>query len=84
MSIRYSYSLSMGALSDPIEVQLQQQGLTLGSADYAQRVERWANEISGLRIHGLLTEAESDRARKRLMKEIRGQVRPLPGGEVQP
>lgn len=82
MSTRFS--LAMGALSDPIEEQLQRQGLTLGSADYAQRVERRATEISNLRIHGLLTEAESDRARKRLIKEIRPSIRPLPTTEPQP
>lgn len=75
------FNLAMGALCDPIEVQLRRQGLTLGSPDYAQRVERWATEISSLRIHGLLTEAESDRARKRLVKEILAEVRPLPSGE---
>ena len=80
MSIRFS--LAMGALCDPIEEQLQRQGLTLG--DYAQRVGRWAAEISDLRIHGLLTEAESDRARNRLMKELKAAVKPVSGGEVQP
>lgn len=79
MSIRFS--LAMGALSDPIEVQLQRQGLTLGSADYAKRVERWATAISSLRIHGLLTEAESGRARKRLLQEIQGKILPLPAGK---
>lgn len=72
-----SFSLSMGALADDIEVQLRQQGLTLGSRSDADRIQRWANEISSLGIHGLLTEAERDRARKRLLKEIRPLVRPL-------
>lgn len=73
-----SFSLSMGALADDIEVQLRQQGLTLGDRSDADRIQRWANEISSLGIHGLLTEAERDRARKRLRREIRLLVRPLP------
>jgi hypothetical protein len=68
----------MGALADDIEVQLRHQCLSLGSRSDADRIQRWANEISSLGIHGLLTEAERDRARKRLMKEIRLLVRPLP------
>ena len=76
------YGIEFGALSDDIEVQLQRQGFTLG--DRAERTQRWANEICSLRIHGLLTEAESDRARKRLWKELTATVKPLPAGEVQP
>lgn len=76
------YDIEFGALCDDIEVQLQRQGLTLGNR--AERTQRWANEITSLRIHGLLTEAESDRARRRLWKELTQAVRPLPAGEVQP
>lgn len=72
------FSLSMGALADDIEAQLHQQGLTLSSLADVDRIQRWANEISSLGIHGLLTEAERDRAGKRLIEKIRPLVRPLP------
>ena len=75
------YDISFGALCDDIEDQLQRQGFTLG--DRAPLFERWATEISNLRIHGLLTEAESDRARKRLWKELTATAKPLPAGEVE-
>ena len=75
------YSITFGALCDDIEVQLQRQGFTLG--DRATLFQRWATEISSLRIHGLLTETESDRARKRLWKELQGTALPLPAGEVE-
>jgi len=77
-----AYGIEFGALSDDIEVQLQRQGFTLG--DRAERIQRWATEISSLRIHGLLTESESDRARKRLWKELTQTVKPLPAAELQP
>lgn len=81
-----SYGLTFGALADPIEVQLRRQGHTLGSKDATHRIQRWADEITSLGIHQLFTGAERDRARKRLMKEIKSLVRPLPapqGGEAQ-
>ena len=76
------YGIEFGALCDDIEVQLQRQGFTLG--DQAERLQRWANEITSLRIHGLLTESESDRARKRMWKELTAIVKPIPAVDVQP
>jgi hypothetical protein len=60
--------LAFGAMSDPIEKQLNEQGLTLGMA--APKFERAADCIVYLRIHGYLTDSASDKARKKLMKEI--------------
>jgi hypothetical protein len=73
-----SFHLSLRTLSVDIAIQLREQGLTLGSQSDSNRVQRWANEINGLAILGLLTESERDRARKRLLKKIRLMVRPLP------
>jgi hypothetical protein len=70
------YGISFGALSDDIEDQLLRQGFTLG--DKAQKTQRCADYISYLRIHSMLTETESDRARQRLMKEIKRDVRSIP------
>ena len=75
--MRVSYGLTFGAMADDIEVQLQRQGLTLGSKDATHRIQRWADEITNLGIHGLLTGAERDCARKRLIKEIKPLVRSL-------
>ena len=77
-----SYGLTFGAMADDIEVQLRRQGLTLGSKDSEHRIQRWADEITSLGIHELLTNSERDRARKRLMKVIRPLVRPVtPAGQ---
>lgn len=75
------YGITFGAMCDDIEIQLQRQGFTLG--DRAPLFQRWSAEIGSLRIHGLLTEAESDRARKRLWKELTATAKPLPAGEVE-
>ena len=74
--MKRGYEIAFGALADDIEDQLQRQGWTLG--DRAERFQRWADEISSLRIHELLTEAESDRARMRLWKQIAPHALPLP------
>ena len=60
--------LSFGAMSPPIEQQLQEQGLTLGIS--APKYERAADAIVFLRIHSYLTESAVNSARKKLIKEI--------------
>ena len=72
---RKSFGLCLSALADDLEVQLQKQGLTLG--DQAQLLQRHADAITLLRIHEVITGAESDRARERLFKRIRRTVQPL-------
>lgn len=65
--------LSFGAMSPPIEQQLQEQGLTLSMS--APKYERAADAIVFLRIHGYLTESTVNSARKKLIKEIAKEVR---------
>ena len=72
-----AFQIAFGALADDIEDQLRPQGLTLGSR--TSMIHRAAENISYLAIHGLLTDNEKDRARKRLMKEIKVAVKAIPG-----
>jgi len=69
------FSLRLGCLSDPIEEQLNSQGLTLG--EFAKRVQDLADSMSKLYVLELLTEAEVARARKRLCKDMAKNIRPL-------
>ena len=73
------FSVSVGALCDPIEDQLQRQGLTLGDA--AKQIQGWANAITDLAIFELLTETERNRARRRLMKRISSRIQRLPDSD---
>jgi hypothetical protein len=70
--------INFGALSPPIGEQLQDQGLKL-DMDPLQRqyLQRDADEVSRLRIRGVLTESGADKARKRIMQVIKKQARPL-------
>lgn len=70
-----AFQITFGALAGDIEDQLRPQGLTLGSR--ASMIHRAAENISYLAIHGLLTDSEKDRARKRLMKEIKVAVKAI-------
>ena len=64
--------INFGALSPPIREQLQDQGLKL-DMDPVQRhyLQCDADEVSRLRVRGVLTESESDKARKRIMQIIK-------------
>jgi len=70
--------ISFGALSPPIQEQMQDQGLKL-DMDPVDRchLQRDADEVSRLRFRGVLTESESDKARKRIMQIIKKQARPI-------
>jgi hypothetical protein len=71
-------SVSLGALSPPIGEQLREQGLKL-DMDPLQRgyLQRDADEVTRLRVRCILTEAESDKARRRIFQIIKKQAKPL-------
>lgn len=61
--------LVFGAMADPVADQLDAQGLWLNVAD-EDRMQHYADAIVRLSLAGIITQAEMDRARKRLAKEI--------------
>lgn len=75
-----SFGVSFGALSATIDEQLRSQGSKL-DMDPLQRahLQRDADEVSRLRVRGVLTEGESDRARQRIWKVIVKHARPVEG-----
>jgi hypothetical protein len=70
--------ISFGALSPPIDEQLRGQGLRL-DMDPLQRdhLQRDADAVTRLRVRCILTEAESDKARRRIFQIIKKQAKPL-------
>ena len=70
--------INFGALSPPIGEQLHDQGLKLDMEPIQRHhLQRDADEVSRLRVRCILTESESDKARKRIMQMIKKQARPL-------
>lgn len=71
-------SISFGVLSPRIEEQPQGQGLKLDLDPLPrQHLQQDVDEVARLRVRGVLSEAESDRARKRIFQIIKKQARPL-------
>lgn len=68
-------TLSFGAMSPPIEQQLQEKGLTLSMS--SPKFQRAADSIVFLRTHGCLTDSAVNSARKKLVKEISKEVKRL-------
>jgi hypothetical protein len=70
--------VSFGALAPTIDEQLREQDFKL-DMDPTQRarLQSHVDSVTDLRIHSILTEGESDKARKRIMKIITKHVRPL-------
>lgn len=62
-------AITFGAMADPIGAQLYKQGIVINAAA-ADRIDRCADAVTLLAIHGYLTDAEKARARTRLMKAI--------------
>ncbi len=67
-----------GAISDPIEEQLNKQGFTLG--ERAKLVEKMAYGLVLNHMYGILTDSVYDRALQRLHKHIISQIKPMDGG----
>jgi hypothetical protein len=59
-------SFEFGALADPLDEQLERQGIVMDCSV----LQRDADSISRLYVRGLLTEAETDRAQKRLRSHV--------------
>jgi hypothetical protein len=72
------FSVNFGALSPPIDEQLREQGLKLGMDSLLRcHLQRDVNEMNRLRVRCILTEAESDKARKRILQIIKKHAKPL-------
>jgi hypothetical protein len=70
--------ISFGAFSLSIDEQLRDQGFKL-DMDPLERayLQRDADEVTRLRVRCVLTEADSDKARKRIFQFIKKQAKPL-------
>lgn len=66
-----------GVLSDSYEEQANEQGYTLG--DKAELFDKIKFSYNVLRVHGLLTDAESDRVVQRIQKKLVKTVKRLEG-----
>lgn len=70
--------INYGAISAPIEEQLNEQGFTLGKQ--AEIVEKMAYGLVLNHVHGILTDSAYDRALQRLHKRIISQINLMDGG----
>jgi hypothetical protein len=68
-----------GAFADSYEKQANEQGYTLG--DKAEMFDKIAFSYNMLRIHGLLTDSESNKVRQRIQKNLASSVKRLKGEE---
>lgn len=72
-------SINYGAISAPIEEQLNEQGFTLDARE-ALLVEKMAYGLVLNHVHGILTDSAYDRALQRLHKRIISQIKTMDGG----
>ena len=61
-------TIDFGALAEPLDQQLERQGFI--NVQQLELLQRDADEISRLFVRGLIGDAETQRARKRLPKSI--------------
>ena len=71
MADKFQFTLSMGALSTPVLEQLKAQGLRLTLDPRATGLLLTdIRNVARLYVRGVLTESETQKARKRIMKTI--------------
>jgi len=74
----HNVRINFGALEETIDQQLREQGLKLDLCPLERSyVQRDIDEVTRLRIRCIITEAESDKARKRIFQIIKKQAKPL-------
>ena len=74
----HRFHIELGALAPPIDEQLRDQGLRLDMEPMArQLLQRDIHEVTRLFVRGILAEAEACKARQRIMRIIKKQVRSL-------
>lgn len=73
--MKTTFQFCYGALSDPIEKQANEQGYTLG--DKATVMNRLADNLAMLYVHGIINDGEHTKAMKRLHKKITSCLKPL-------
>lgn len=66
--------LAFGVLSDPIEEQLEKQGLKFKNDKTKESIEKAIFAWQMLRMKGFLPDSEADKIAKRIMKEVEKSV----------
>lgn len=61
--------LQFGALAPPLDEQLVEQGIAAGVRNLRQ-LQQDADAVSRLAVRQILTEAEADKARQRIIKRV--------------
>lgn len=73
-------TLAFGALAPPLVEQLMNQKVS-AIPNEINRLEEWRRQLTGLRISGILSDAESRSGEKRLMKRITAEISKKKGSE---
>lgn len=66
-------TITFGALSSSLREQCREQGCTLSNSGMLQRL---ANSIVHLKVHGMLSDAQARSAERRLLKRILNHAEP--------
>jgi DNA-binding LacI/PurR family transcriptional regulator len=64
------FSIHFSAYTPMIEDQLREQGLRFITESNSKVFQRYADHVTNLRISGIITEGEADKAQKRIMKKL--------------
>jgi hypothetical protein len=72
-------TIEFGALCDPLSEQLARLELGVSDSDELGRIQLIANAVAVVTVHGLISHAQSDRARRKLFKRLEKIIRPITG-----
>lgn len=77
------FTVSMGCLSPRIEEQLSKQSLRLDMSPLErQQLQQDADAVSRLHLRWVLTESETERVRRRILKTIKQHLKPIEQADV--
>lgn len=64
------FGIHFSAYHPMIEDQLKEQGIRFITPDDSKIFQRYADNVTNLRLSGILTDGESDKAQQRIMKKL--------------
>lgn len=68
------FGIHFAAYGPNIEDQLKEQGIRFIVDTDSKLVQRWADSVTNLRISGIITDSDAEKANKRIMKQITKRV----------
>lgn len=76
-------TIHFSAMAKDVNAQLKEQGFSIPKDEDRLRIDHLYYALNMVRIHGIFTDSECQKGRKRLFKMIKDLAEPIPAGDAE-